>query len=140
VQGDAGSSLKWVSRLKGKRPRLTRFTGVRTLLSQASPAPLSDRAWGPPSLQGLPTSGTLHTKEAWSGDEQAARAALGDAVRLNVLMRVLGKALFIAGLLDHAPFDPWQQIAKDTSHCDLRSCSLRVLPDAYVHGGGPNVR
>ena len=79
-------------------------------------------------------------KEACNGDEQAVRAALGDATGLNVLMRVLGKALFSSGVLDSVPFDPWQQMAKDMSHCDLRSCSPRVLPDAYLHGGGSIVR
>ena len=49
-------------------------------------------------------------------------------------------SLFSAGLLNRVPFDPWQQMAKDTSHCDLRSCSPRVLPDAYLHRGGPIVR
>ena len=68
------------------------------------------------------------------------RAALGAAMILNALMRVLGKALFSAGLLDHVPFDPWQQMAKDTSYRDLRSCSPRVLPDAYLHGGGSLVK
>ena len=58
---------------------------------------------------------------------------------LNVLMRVLGKALFSAGLLDSAPFYPWQHMAKDTLHCGLRSCSPRVLPDAYLRRGGPIV-
>ena len=79
-------------------------------------------------------------KEACNGDEQVVRAALGDAMSLNVLMRVLGKALFSAGLLDHMPFDPWQQMAKDTSHCVVRGCSPIVLQHAYLHGGGPIVR
>ena len=38
---------------------------------------------------------------------------MGDAMSLNVLMRVLGHALFSAGLLVDVPFDPWQQMAKD---------------------------
>ena len=61
-------------------------------------------------------------------------------MRWNVLMRVLGKALFSAGLLVDAPFDQWQQMAKDTSQCDLGSCSPRVLPDAYLQGDGSIVR
>ena len=68
------------------------------------------------------------------------REALGDAMSLNVSMRVLGKALFSAGLLDHVPFDPWQQMAQDTSQCDLGSCSPRVLPEAYLQGDGSIVR
>ena len=79
-------------------------------------------------------------KEACNEDEQAARATLGDAMRMSVLMRVLGKALFSAGSLDHVPFGPWQQMDKGMSHCDLCSCSPRVLPDAYVHGGRSIVR
>jgi hypothetical protein len=75
-------------------------------------------------------------KDACNGDEQAVRAALGDAMSLNVLMRVLGKALFSANLQDSVPFDPWQQMAKIMSKCDLRNCNPRVLPDAYLHGGG----
>ena len=65
---------------------------------------------------------------------------MGDAISLNVLMRVLGKALFSAGLLNHVPFDPWQHMAKDNAHCDLRNCNPRELPDAYLHGGGSIVR
>ena len=79
-------------------------------------------------------------KEACNGDEQAVRATLGDAMSLNVLMSVLGKALFSAGLLYRVPFDPWQEVAKDVSHCDLRNCNPRVLPDAYLHGGGSIVK
>ena len=79
-------------------------------------------------------------QEACNGDERAVRAALGDAMSLNVLMRVLGKALFSAGLLVDVPFDPWQQMAKDMSQCDLGSCSPRVLPDAYLQGDGSIVR
>ena len=59
---------------------------------------------------------------------------MGDAMSLNVLLRVLGKALFSAGLLDRVPFDPWQQMAKDMSQCDLGSCSPLVLPDSYLQG------
>ena len=73
-------------------------------------------------------------------ETQAVRAALGDAMSLHVLMKVLGKALLSAGLLDDVPFDPWQQLAKDTSQCDLGSCSPRVLPDTYLQGDGSIVR
>ena len=125
--------------IEGQVPMPYPFTGVRTLIAQASPVPYSGRAW---ALQGLPSSVTLHMKDACSGDEQAVRAALGDHMSLNVLMRALEKALFSAGLLDRAPFDPWQQMAKGMSQCDLRSCSPRVLllPDAYLHDGGSIVR
>ena len=88
------------------------------------------------ALQGLPSSATLHMQEACNGDERAVRAAFGDAMSLNVLMRVLGKALFSSGLLVDVPFDPWQQMAKDMSHCHLGSCSPRMLPDTYLQGNG----
>ena len=91
------------------------------------------------ALQGLPSSVTLHLQEACNGDELAARAALGDAMSLNVLMRVFGKDLLSAGLLADVPCDPWQQNANVTSQCDLGSCSARVLPDAYLQGDGPIV-
>ena len=65
---------------------------------------------------------------------------MADAVSVNVLMRVLGKALSSAGLLADVPFDPWQQMAKDMSQCDLGSCSPRVLPDTYLQGDGSIVR
>ena len=61
------------------------------------------------AVQGLPSGFALHMKEACNGDEQAARAALGGAMSLHVLMRVLRKALFSAGLLVDVPFDPLQQ-------------------------------
>ena len=61
---------------------------------------------------------------------------MGDAVSLNVLMRLLGKVLFSAGLLVEVPFDPWWQMAKDTSQCKLGSCRPRVLPDSYFEADG----
>ena len=72
--------------------------------------------------------------------KKKVRATLGDAMSLTVLMRVWGKALFNAGLVDSVPSDPWQQMAKDTSQCDLGSCSPRVLPVAYLQGDGPIAR
>ena len=79
--------------------------------------------------------------EACNGDAHAARAALGGAMSMNLLMRILRKALFSAGLLDRVPFDPWQQMAKGMmSQCNLGRCSPRVLPDFYLQGDGSNVR
>ena len=134
---DAGTALNFASCLKGKCPCLThtRACGhylprLRRFLTLA----------GHGALQGLPSSVTLHMQEACNGDERAVRAALGDAVSFNVLMRVSGKALCSAVLQVDAPFDPWQQMAKDTSQCDLGRCSPRVLPDAYLQGDGPIVR
>ena len=65
---------------------------------------------------------------------------MGDAMSLNVLMRLLGKVLFSAGLLAEAPFDPWRQMAKDTSQCKLGSCRPRVLPDSDLEADGSIVR
>ena len=79
-------------------------------------------------------------QEACNGDERAVRAALGDAMSLNVLMRLLGKVLFSAGLLAEVPFDPWRQMAKDMSQCKLGSCRPRVLPDSYLEADGSIVR
>ena len=83
---------------------------------------------------------TQHMAEAAKGDERMVRAALGDAMSLNVLMRVLGKALCSAGLVDEAPVDPWRQLAKDAARCNLRSCGSRVLPDAYLERDGGIIR
>ena len=131
---DAGASWRFVSCLKDKCPCLTRTRACGHYLPRLRRfLTLAEHG----SLQGLPGSLTLHMLEACQGDERAVRAALGDAMSLNVLMRVLGKALFSAGLLAQAPSDPWRQMAKDMSHCDLGSCSRRVLPDTYLQGNGP---
>ncbi|MFM7982649.1 MAG: hypothetical protein ACKPKO_25335 [Candidatus Fonsibacter sp.] len=58
---DTGFPLKWESCLNGKFPMSLTFTGVRTLLAQVLPVPYSGRAW---ALEGLPSSVTLHMKEA----------------------------------------------------------------------------
>ena len=65
---------------------------------------------------------------------------MGDAMSLNVLMRLLRHVLFSAGLLAEAPFDPWRQMAKVMSQCTLGSCKPRVLPDSYLEADGPIVR
>ena len=134
---DVGASWKFVSCLKGKCPCLTHSRACGHYLPRLRRyLTLAEHG----ALQGLPSSATLHMQEACNGDERAVRAALGDAMSLNVLMRVLGKALFSAGLLVDVPFDPWQQMAKDMSQCDLGSCSPRVLPDTYLQGDGSIVR
>ena len=65
---------------------------------------------------------------------------MGDAMSLNVLMRVLGKVVFSAGLLVDVPFDPWPQMAKDMLQCKSSSCKPRVLPDSYLEADGSIVR
>ena len=112
--------------------------GVRTLLlAQASSVPYSGRAWSPPRA-----SKQCHLAHA--GGMQWRRtggaSSVGRCHELECLDEGIGKALFSAGLLADAPFDPRQQVAKDTSQCDVGSCSQRVLPDAYLQGDGPTVR
>ena len=87
-------ALKVGVMLAGQVPTPYTYTGVRTLLAQASPVLYSGRA----KQRHLAHAG------ACNGDKQAVRAALGDAMSLNVLMRVFGKALVSASLLDHVPF------------------------------------
>jgi hypothetical protein len=74
--------------------------------------------------------------EACEGNERVVRAALGDAMSLNVLMRVLSKALYSVGLINNVPVDPWRQLAKDMAKCDIRHCGPRVLPDTYLEQDG----
>ena len=134
---DAGATLKFVSCLKGKCPCLTHSRPGGPYLPRLRRF-LTLREHG--ALQGLPSSVTLYMQEACNGDERAVRAALGDAMSLNVLMRLLGKVLFSAGLLAEVPFDPWRQMAKDMSQCKLGSCRPRVLPDSYLEADGSIVR
>ena len=61
---------------------------------------------------------------------------MADAMSVNVLMRLLGKVLFTAGLLAEAPFDPGRQMAKDMSQCKLGSCRPSVLPDSNLEADG----
>ena len=124
---EVGVMLEW------QVPMPYTYTGVRALLAQASMfLTMAERG----ALRGLPSSVAVRMKEVCNGDAQAVRAALGDAMSLNVLMRVLGKALCSAGLLARVPFDPWQQLAKGMSQCDLGSCNPRVLPDSLLPGDG----
>ena len=130
---DAGASWRYVQCLKDKSPCLTRTRAgghyvpkLRRFLSLVEHG----------SLQGLPHSATLHMAEAAGGEERMVRAALGDAMSLNVLMRVLGKALYSAGLVAEVPRDPWRQMAKDYVKCNLPSGGARVLPDVYLERDG----
>lgn len=130
---DAGASWSYVQCLKDKCPCLTRSRSSGHYLPKLRRF-ISVLEHG--SLQGLPHSATRYMVEAANGDERVVRAALGDAMSLNVLMRVLGKALYSAGLVAAIPSDPWQQLAKDITRCNLHCCGARVLPDAYLQGGG----
>ena len=78
----------------------------------------------------------MHMAQA-AGGEREVRAALGDAMSLNVLMRVLGNALYSAGLVAEVPADPWRQMAKDVEHkCNLGDCSGTVRLDTYLERAG----
>ena len=73
-------------------------------------------------------------------DERVVRAALGDAMSLNLLMKVLGKSLYHASLINHVPVDPRRQLAGDMATCDFNSGSPRVLPDTYLEHRGANLK
>ena len=62
------------------------------------------------------------------------RAALRDAVSLNVLIRVVGNALCSAVLVVEAPADPWRQLAKDVGN--LEGCSGTARLDTYLERAG----
>ena len=57
-------------------------------------------------LQGCPTSVTTALRDSAASDE-AVGAAFGDAMSINVLMRVVPRALRAVGLLKELPFDIW---------------------------------
>ena len=84
---DAGATLKCVSCLKGKCPCLTHSRPGGPYLPRLRRF-LTLREHG--ALQGLPSGAILYMQEACNGDERAVRAALGDAMSLLVLMKVLG--------------------------------------------------
>lgn len=130
---DAGASTRFVSCLKDKCPCLTRARAgghyvprLRRFLSVVETG----------RLQGLPCTVTQHMLEACQGNERVVRAAMGDAMSLNVLMRVLSKALYSAGLVNTVPVDPWRQLARDMAKCDPSHFGTRVLPDTYLEKRG----
>ena len=57
-------------------------------------------------LQGCPTSVTSALRGSHVTDDGIG-AAFGDAMSINVLMRVLPRALYAAGLLRELPIDMW---------------------------------
>lgn len=134
---DAGASMQFMSCLKDKCPCLTRARAGGRYVPRLRRF-ISTLEHG--SLQGLPRRVTQHMVEATAGNERVVRAALGDAMSLNALMRVLGKALYSAGLVSNVPSDPWRQLAKDMATCDLRRCGPRVLPDTYLELDGAILR
>ncbi len=124
---DAGASWKFTSCLKGCVPCLTRSRWRGHYIPKLRRF-LNLREHG--ALQGLPSSVVNVLNAAVGGRDRILRAALGDAMSLNILMRVLGKALFSAGFVAAVPWDPWKQMAIDEHHCNSTD---RCLPDVYVH-------
>ena len=58
-------------------------------------------------LQGLTSHMAREFLDAAGGDEKIVGQGVGDAMSLNVLMRVLPRALDAAGLIDTMPLDVW---------------------------------
>ena len=65
------------------------------------------------TLQGMPKS-ILDTLIKAVGNERTVAGALGDAMSINVVMRLLPRALFSVGLLDTLPKDVWK-VSSDAS-------------------------
>ena len=76
-------------------------------------------------LQGLPSSLAREFLDAVGGDEKLVGQGVGDAMSLNVLMRVLPRALYAAGLIDALPFDVWARTPP----------AAGILPDVLYERG-----
>lgn len=76
-------------------------------------------------LQGLPSSLAREFLDAVGGDEKIVGQGVGDAMSLNVLMRVLPRALYAAGLIDALPFDVWARTPP----------AAGILPDVLYERG-----
>ncbi|MFM7989846.1 MAG: hypothetical protein ACKPKO_62080, partial [Candidatus Fonsibacter sp.] len=86
--------------LEEESPMPYTFTGVRTRLARLRRFfTLADYG----ALPGLPSSVTLHMKEACNGDAQAARAALGDAMSLKSLCGIGQEATQCHIAMDPSP-------------------------------------
>ena len=57
-------------------------------------------------MQGVPGAAVAAMLEAVERNERMVGGALGDAMSVNVLTRLLPRALYAAGLLAHLPDDP----------------------------------
>ncbi len=62
-------------------------------------------------LQGIPSSVLETMLVAAAGNKSVVGKAIGDAMSINVLMRLLPRALYSAGLLGRLPDDVWKQAA-----------------------------
>lgn len=76
-------------------------------------------------LQGAPTALLNALVEAAGGDTSKVGRALGDAMSINVLMRLLPRALWSAGVINALPLDIWSRTPPRSG----------ILPDAlYARG------
>lgn len=64
------------------------------------------------TLQGLPNVVTRAILQAANGDEKLVGKAIGDAMSVNVLVRLVPRALFSAGLLDTLPADVFKEASQ----------------------------
>ncbi len=101
---DAGASERFSSCLEGVTPCLTRARSVGHYVPKLRRFLTMVEAG---RLQGLPAFITRALMASQGGNERPVRQALGDAMSLNVLMRVLLSALASAGLLARVPEDMW---------------------------------
>jgi len=76
-------------------------------------------------LQGLPSTVARELLDAIGGDDKIVGQGVGDAMSLNVLMRVLPRALYAAGLIDALPFDVWARTPP----------AAGILPDVLYERG-----
>ena len=64
------------------------------------------------TLQGLPHAVLAAMLAAAGGNRRLVGQAIGDAMSVNVLMRLLPRALHSAGLLENIPTDVWRNASK----------------------------
>ena len=76
-------------------------------------------------FQGMPSWVTDRFLQKGIAETNLGRA-LGDAMSLNVLMRVLPRALFMSGVLKALPKDVWEDAAETFGRRDV------VMPDALL--------
>ena len=74
------------------------------------------------TLQGLPRAILNKLIQAAGGNGRTVGQALGDAMSIYVLMRLLPRALYSTGLLDSLPQDVWE--------CASRG-GVTVRPDEF---------
>ena len=76
-------------------------------------------------LHDLPSTVPRELLDAIGSDDKIVGQGVGDAMSLNVLMRVLPRALYAAGLIDALPFDVWARTPP----------AAGILPDVLYERG-----